>query len=83
MPDVHALLPACATRAHVSTRAHITHADPVFVGIDEQLSVVLSKAGGLESLEVSGTMSLVVGSDADAFVAVQVRAWMCVGSAVY
>lgn len=35
--------------------------------------MLLSKTGGLESLEVQGTMSLVVGSDADAYVAVQVR----------
>jgi hypothetical protein len=45
----------------------------VFIGIDEKLTVVLSKTGGLESLEVQGTMSLVVGSDADAYVAVQVQ----------
>jgi hypothetical protein len=45
----------------------------VFIGIDEKLTVVLSKTGGLESLEVQGTMSLVVGSDADAYVAAQVR----------
>jgi hypothetical protein len=45
----------------------------VFVSVDEKLSVLLSKTGGLESLEVQGTMSLVVGNDADAYVAVQVR----------
>jgi hypothetical protein len=48
-------------------------AEPVFVSVDEKLSVLLSKTGGLESLEVQGTMSLVVGNDADAYVAVQVR----------
>jgi hypothetical protein len=59
-------------------------AEPVFIGIDEKLTVVLSKTGGLESLEVQGTMSMVVGSDADAYVAAQVRhqatatAWSCV-----
>ncbi|WIA16825.1 hypothetical protein OEZ85_013762 [Tetradesmus obliquus] len=47
--------------------------EPVFIGIDEKLTVVLSKTGGLESLEVQGTMSLVVGSDADAYVAAQIR----------
>jgi hypothetical protein len=50
----------------------------VFVGIEEKLSVVLAKAGGLESLEVQGTMSLVVGSEADAYVAVQVCVCVCV-----
>jgi hypothetical protein len=48
-------------------------AEPVFVSVDEKLTVLLSKTGGLESLEVQGTMSLIVGSDADAYVAVQVR----------
>eukprot|EP00775_Hariotina_reticulata_P013884 gene13884-14004_t len=33
---------------------------------------MLSKTGGLESLEVQGTMSLVVGSEADAYVNVKV-----------
>lgn len=55
---------------------HVCHVcvlpEPVFVSVDEKLSVLLSKTGGLESLEVQGTMSLIVGSDADAYVAVQV-----------
>lgn len=50
-----------------------SRAEPVFIGIEEKLNVVLSKTGGLESLEVQGTMSLVVGNDADAYVNVQVR----------
>jgi hypothetical protein len=53
----------------------------VFIGIDEKLTVVLSKTGGLESLEVQGTMSLVVGSDADAYVAAQVRLRDCCDAA--
>eukprot|EP00879_Flechtneria_rotunda_P014343 GHRR01014983.1.p1 GENE.GHRR01014983.1~~GHRR01014983.1.p1 ORF type:complete len:479 (+),score=151.16 GHRR01014983.1:639-2075(+) len=48
-------------------------AEPVFVNIEEKLSVVLSKTGGLENLEVQGTMSLVVGNDADAYVSLQIR----------
>eukprot|EP00878_Enallax_costatus_P014439 GHUV01015100.1.p1 GENE.GHUV01015100.1~~GHUV01015100.1.p1 ORF type:complete len:510 (+),score=164.78 GHUV01015100.1:348-1877(+) len=47
--------------------------EPVFIGIDEKLSVVLSKTGGLESLEVQGTMSLVIGSEADAYVSIAIR----------
>ena len=52
-------------------------AEPVFIGIDEKLSVVLSKTGGLESLEVQGTMSLVIGSEADAYVSIAVSSSAC------
>lgn len=54
------------------TGTHVI-SEPVFVSVDEKLTVLLSKTGGLESLEVQGTMSLVVGNDADAYVAVQIR----------
>lgn len=48
-------------------------AEPVFAAIDEKLSCVLSKQGGVESLEVQGTLSLVVATDADAFIRAKVR----------
>ena len=34
--------------------------EPVFIAVDEKLSVVLNKDGGLENMEVQGTMSLQV-----------------------
>mmetsp|Transcript_17379 Transcript_17379/g.43669 ORF Transcript_17379/g.43669 Transcript_17379/m.43669 type:complete len:512 (-) Transcript_17379:3269-4804(-) len=46
--------------------------DPLTLNIDEKLSVTLNKQGGLENLEVQGTMSLVVNNDADAFIRVAV-----------
>ena len=46
--------------------------EPVFIGIEEKLTVQLAKTGGLESLEVQGTMSLVIGNEADAFVSIAV-----------
>jgi hypothetical protein len=62
----------CTAAAAAAWPILLLVADPVFIGIDEKLSVVLSKTGGLESLEIQGTMSLVVGSDADAYVSVKV-----------
>ncbi|KAK2077639.1 hypothetical protein QBZ16_004485 [Prototheca wickerhamii] len=41
-------------------------AAPVFISVDERLSAVLSKDGGLQSMEVQGTMSLTVGEEAAA-----------------
>lgn len=59
---------------HQSSICYLSpYAEPVFINIEEKLSVLLNKQGGLENLEVQGTMSLVVSSDADAFVRVQVR----------
>lgn len=43
-------------------------AEPVFLAIDEKLSVALSKDGGLEGMEVQGTMSLTVTKEEDACV---------------
>ena len=45
----------------------------MFISIDEKLSVLLNKQGGVENLEVQGTMSLVVSADAEAFVRVVVQ----------
>ncbi|GLC34550.1 hypothetical protein PLESTB_001249200 [Pleodorina starrii] len=47
-------------------------AEPVSLAIEEKLSVSLNKQGGVENLEVQGTMSLVVNSDEDAFIRVAV-----------
>ena len=44
--------------------------EPVFLSIDEKISVALNKDGGLEGMEVSGTCSLTVGNEADACVKV-------------
>ncbi|GLI64081.1 hypothetical protein VaNZ11_007250 [Volvox africanus] len=46
--------------------------DPVSLGIEEKVSVSLNKQGGVENLEVQGTMSLVVNSDEDAFIRIAV-----------
>lgn len=45
----------------------------MFISIDEKLSVVLSRTGGLESLEVQGTMSLVVADEAHGAIVVRLR----------
>ncbi|KAF5836447.1 hypothetical protein DUNSADRAFT_5953 [Dunaliella salina] len=47
--------------------------EPCTIDIDEKLSVHLNKEGGLENLEVQGTMSLVVNNDEDAFVRVAIN----------
>ncbi|KAI8472701.1 MAG: delta-cop [Monoraphidium minutum] len=47
--------------------------EPVFAAIDEKLSCVLNKQGGVESLEVQGTLSLVVASEPDAYIRAKVR----------
>lgn len=44
----------------------------MFISIEEKLSALLNKQGGLEQLEVQGTLSLVVGAEADAYVRVAV-----------
>jgi hypothetical protein len=44
--------------------------EPVFLSIEEKISVALNKDGGLEGMEVSGTCSLTVGNEADACVKV-------------
>lgn len=46
--------------------------DPIMVGVEENLVVVLKKDGGLENLEVQGNMSLVVQKEEDAYIRVQV-----------
>lgn len=47
--------------------------DPIMVGVEENLVVVLKKDGGLENLEVQGNMSLVVQKEEDAYIRVQVE----------
>ncbi len=46
--------------------------EPVFINVEEKLFVTLNKEGGLENMEVQGTMSLVVKSEEDAFVKVAI-----------
>ncbi|KAG1679134.1 hypothetical protein FOA52_000489 [Chlamydomonas sp. UWO 241] len=48
--------------------------EPVTLVVEEKLSVQLSKEGGCESLEVQGTMSLVVNSDEGALMRIAVKA---------
>lgn len=50
------------------------HSDPVFIAVDEKISCVLNKDGGVENCEVQGTMSLQVRSEADACLRVQLAA---------
>ena len=47
--------------------------EPVFAAVEEKLSAVLSREGGLESLEVQGTLSLIVAAGADAHIRAKVR----------
>lgn len=47
--------------------------DPISIMIEEKLSVVLRKDGGMENLEVQGTMALLVGMEEDAYIRVVVR----------
>ncbi|XP_024383238.1 coatomer subunit delta-1 [Physcomitrium patens] len=49
------------------------YSDPIMVGVEEKLVVVLRKDGGLENLEVQGNMSLVVQKEEHAFIRVQVE----------
>lgn len=44
--------------------------EPVYLSVEEKLSVALNKDGGLEGMEVTGTCSLTVASEADACVRV-------------
>ena len=73
--NTHPPLPPASCQ-HSPSRAWPTElcTEPVFSSIDEKLSCVLNKQGGVESLEVQGTLSLVVATDADAFIRAKVRA---------
>ncbi len=48
------------------------HADPVTLNIEEKLAVQLNKQGGLENLEVQGTLSLLVQAEPDAYLTITV-----------
>lgn len=50
-----------------------TPTEPVFLEIEEKMSVALNKDGGLEGMEVSGTMSLIVTRESDACLRVLLR----------
>lgn len=45
--------------------------EPVFVSVEERLSAVLNKDGGVEGIEIQGSMSLTVAPDADAHLRIQ------------
>jgi hypothetical protein len=62
LPD--APLPSAAGAAATAVAAAPT--DPVALVVDEKLQVVLNKDGGLETMEVQGTMSLQVQREEDA-----------------
>ncbi|BBN04461.1 coatomer subunit delta [Marchantia polymorpha subsp. ruderalis] len=47
--------------------------DPIAIAVEEILTVTIKKDGGLESLEVTGEMALVVQKTEDAFIRVQVE----------
>lgn len=63
---------AKAGPAGVTTITANLSSEPVSLNIDEKLNVTLNKQGGLENLEVQGTMSLVVNNDDDAYIRIQV-----------
>ncbi len=55
-------MPVLASRAAASAAAPaFVPSEPVYIAVEEKLSVVLNKDGGLENMEVQGTMSLQVG----------------------
>mmetsp|Transcript_14015 Transcript_14015/g.30321 ORF Transcript_14015/g.30321 Transcript_14015/m.30321 type:complete len:516 (+) Transcript_14015:163-1710(+) len=60
------------SRPAASAAPIIMSNDPVSLVVEEKVSVQLDKQGGCENLEVQGTMSLVVNSEEDAFIRVQV-----------
>jgi hypothetical protein len=61
-----------ATAAPSSSRPPAGSAESVSIHIDEKISCQLKNDGGLESLEVQGTMMLEIHNDEDAFCRVQV-----------
>ena len=61
--DVHSAAAAAAPPVPLPS-------EPVFLAVEEKISVALNKDGGLEGMEVSGTCSLTVTSEADACVRV-------------
>ena len=77
--DVHAEAPVprgaggpAAQAAPSSSRPAAGSAESVVLIVDEKVSCQLKKDGGLESMEVQGTMMLEVNNDEDAFCRVQV-----------
>lgn len=72
---VEAEAPAAAAKSAPSVQtavAALTAAEPVTIVIEEKLLCQLKKDGGLESMEVQGTMMLEVNNDDDAFCRVQI-----------
>ena len=67
---VEDVLPSGAAAAAAVATPLVVHSEPVFLTTEERLSVSLNKDGGLEGMEVQGTMSLTVGLEADACVRV-------------
>mmetsp|Transcript_8225 Transcript_8225/g.14103 ORF Transcript_8225/g.14103 Transcript_8225/m.14103 type:complete len:514 (-) Transcript_8225:681-2222(-) len=66
-PVVRSGGPTATVMSHIS-------AEPVTLNIDEKLNVQLNKQGGLENLEVTGTLSLVVNNEEDGYMRVAVAA---------
>lgn len=67
-------LEAPSSRSGPGTTVVNLSTDPVSLVVEEKLSVEMNKEGGLESLEVQGTMSLVVNNPDDAFISVSINA---------
>jgi hypothetical protein len=64
---------APSTTSGSAVKTATVSSEPISLSIEEKLSVSLDKQGGLENLEVQGTMSLVVHSDEDAFIRIAVQ----------
>ncbi|KIY98750.1 Coatomer subunit delta-1 [Monoraphidium neglectum] len=65
--------PVAVAAAAAGAPPPVSFSEPVFAAIDEKLSCILSRQGGVESLEVQGTLSLIVASEADAYIRAKVR----------
>ena len=57
--------------AAAAAAPHPPPSEPVFITVEEKVTVALNKDGGLEGMEVTGAMSLTVAPDIDACVRVQ------------
>jgi hypothetical protein len=64
---------APAAGAAAAAPPPVAHTEPVFLAAEERVSAALNRDGGLESMEVTGTLSLSALPDADARVRVALR----------
>jgi coatomer subunit delta len=59
-----------------SRSASLPPSDPVTVTIEEKLSVVVKRDGGINNFDVQGTLALQVLNDSDGFIQLQVMSFL-------